>query len=41
MNLSTEEKLPDLKQTVVAEGEGTGQTGSLRLIDANYSIWSE
>ena len=43
MNLCTEKKIMDLENTlVVAEGgvEGVGWTGSLGLIDANYSIWS-
>ena len=44
MNLSTNKKQihgPG-QQVVVAEGEGegVGWTGSLGLIDANYSIWS-
>ena len=43
VRLSTEKKLMDLEnRTVVAKGkgEGVGWTGSLRLIDANYCIWS-
>ena len=43
MNLSTEKKLIDLKNRLVVakgEGEGVGWTGSLRLIDPNYCIWS-
>ena len=43
MNLSTENKLMDLENTlVVAKGEreGVGWTGSLGLIDENYCIWS-
>ena len=43
MNISTEKKLMDLENRyVVAKGEGEGLrwTGSLRLIDANYCIWS-
>ena len=41
MNLSTEKKCMDLEnRLVVAKGEeqGEGWTGSLGLIDANYSI---
>ena len=43
MNLSTEKKIMDLEnRLVVAKGvrEGTGWTGNLGLIDANYCIWS-
>ena len=43
MNLSTEKKFMDLKNRfVVAKGEGerVGWTGSLGLIEANYSIRS-
>ena len=43
MNLSTEKKLMDLENRLVVtkgEGEGVGWTGSLGLIDANYSIWN-
>ena len=43
MNLSTEEKLVDLKNRLgvaKGEGEGMGWTGSLGLIDENYCIWS-
>ena len=28
-------------QTCVCQGEGVGWTGSLGVVDANYSIWSE
>ena len=39
MNCTTEKKLMGLKNRfVVAKGEGVGWTGSLGLIDANYSI---
>jgi len=41
MNLSTKKKLMDLEnRLVVAKGEGVGWTGSVGLINANYSIWS-
>ena len=41
MNLSTEKKLIDLEnRLVIAEGEGVGWTGNLRLIDANYCLWN-
>ena len=43
MNLSTEQKLVDLKnRLVVAKGEreAVGWTGSLGLVDANSSTWS-
>jgi len=41
MNLSIEKKLMHLEnRLVVAKGEGVGWTESLRLIDANYCIWS-
>ena len=39
MNFSTEKKLMDLENRLVVakgEGEGTGRTGNLELIDANY-----
>jgi len=42
-NLSAEKKCMDLENRLVVtkgEGEGVGWTGSLGLIDANYSIWS-
>ena len=39
-NLSAEQKQTHRcrEQTVVAEGEGVGWTGSLDLVDANYGI---
>ena len=43
MKLSTEKEVMDLeKRLVVAkeEGEGTGWTGSLGLIEANYCLWN-
>ena len=44
MNLSQKRnKLVDLENRFVVakgEGEGVGWTGSLGLVDANYSIWS-
>ena len=43
MNISTEKKLMDLENRLVAAkgvGEGVGWTGSLELIDANYCIWN-
>ena len=43
MNLSTEKKIMDLENRLVVakrEREGVGWTGSLGLVDANYSIWS-
>ena len=43
VNLSTEKKLMDLEnRLVVAKGRegGSGMTGSLGSIDANYCIWS-
>jgi len=43
MNISTEKKLLDLENRLVVakgEGEGVGWTGNLRLIHANYCIWS-
>ena len=43
MTLSTEKKLMDLENgLVVAEGagEGVGWTGSWKLVDADYGIWS-
>ena len=40
-NLSTERKLMDLReQNMVVKGQGMGWTGSLGLLDANYSLWS-
>ena len=41
MSLSTEKKLRDLENRLVAKGEGeeVAWTGSLRLIDENYCIW--
>ena len=40
MNLSTEKKIMDLENRLVAKGEreGVGWTESLGLIDANYYI---
>ena len=43
-NFSTGKKFMDMENRLVVakgEGEGVGWTGSLRLIDANYCIWSE
>ena len=43
VNLSIEHKLMDIEnRLVVAKGEGerVGWTGSLRLVDADYCIWS-
>ena len=42
MNLSTEKKLMDLENRLVAKGkeEGVGWTGNLGLIDADYCIWN-
>ena len=43
MNLSTEEKIMDLENSlVVAKGEGevVGWLGSLGLIDTNYCLWN-
>jgi len=44
MNLSTEKKIMDLENRLVAakrQGEGEGWMGSLGLIDANYCLWNE
>ena len=43
VNFSTEKKFMDLENKLVVakeEGEEVGWTGSWRLVDANYSIWS-
>ena len=43
MNLSTEDKLMDMENRLVVakwDGEGVGWTRSLRLVEANYCIWS-
>ena len=42
MNLSTEKKIMDLENRLVAkgEGEGVGWIGSLGLTDANYCFWN-
>ena len=43
MNLSTEKKFIDLDNRLVVtkgEEEGVGWTGSLGLMESNYSIWS-
>ena len=43
MNLSIENKFMDLENILVVangEGEGVGWTGSLGVIEANYSIWN-
>ena len=43
MNLSTEKKLMDLENRLVAakeERKGVGWTGNLRLIEANYCLWN-
>jgi len=43
MNLSTEKKIMDLENRLVAakgEREGVGWSGSLRLIDADYCLWN-
>ena len=45
MKLFTDKKLMDLESRLVVakgeeEGEGMGQTGSLRLIDANDCLWN-
>jgi len=43
MNLSTGKKIMDMEnRVVVAKGkmEGVGGTGSLGLIDADYSLWN-
>ena len=43
MTLSAEKKLMDLENRLVVAkgaGEGVGWTGSWKLIDANYGIWS-
>ena len=41
INLSTEKKFMENRLVVAKwEREGVGWTGSLGLIDANYSIWS-
>ena len=43
MNLSTEKKIMDLDNTLVAarrEREGVGGIGSLGLTDANYCSWN-
>ena len=43
MNLSTEKKLMDLENRLVAakrEGERVGGTGNLGSIDANYCLWN-
>ena len=41
MKLSTEKNITDLEnRRVVAEGEGVGLIGNLRLIDADYCLWS-
>ena len=41
MNLSTEKKLMDAENRLVAEGEGegVGWPGSLGFMDANYLEW--
>ena len=42
MNLSTEKKIMDLENRLVAaqeEGEGVGVIRSLGLMDANYCSW--
>jgi len=42
MNLSTEKKIMDLENRLVAakgKGEGVGGIGSLELTDANYCSW--
>ena len=42
MNLSTEKKIMDLENRLVAaKGEGEGWIGNLGLIDANYCLWNE
>ena len=43
MNLSTEKKIVDLENRLVAasgEREGVGGIGSLGLMDANYCSWN-
>ena len=43
MNLSTEKKIMDLKNRLVAalgKREGVGGMGSLGLMDANYCSWT-
>ena len=41
MNVSTEKKIMDLEnRVVVAEGEGVGWIGNLRLIDADSCLWN-
>ena len=43
MNLSTEKKITDLENRLVAaqgEREGVGGIGSLGLMDANYCFWN-
>jgi len=43
MNLSTEKKIMDLENRLVAakgEREGVGWTRSLGLIDADYCLWN-
>ena len=44
MKLSTEKKIMDLENRLVAKGEGKGEgvgwIGSLGLIDANYCLWN-
>jgi len=43
MNLSTEKKIMDLENRLVAakrEGEGAGWTGNLGLTDADYCLWN-
>ena len=43
MNLSTEKKLMDMENRLVAtkgEGEGMGWTGNLGLIEANSCLWN-
>ena len=43
MNLSTENKLMDLKNRLVVakgDGEGVGLMGSLGLTDANSCLWN-
>jgi len=42
MNLSSEKKITDTENRLVAkeEGEGVGWTENLGLIDANYCLWN-
>ena len=42
MNLSSEKKIMERENRLVAkgEGEGVGWIGSLVLIDANYCLWN-